>query len=141
MIFFASLHFRVQGKKTFYTLQHFLVYRLTVCPRSSEPFYIVSYYNIKWVTTSRTYSTYLLTDKRLNTDAETLPYVHLQLHGMNIHTEVFCSKVNFTRQSLTCKFVLGLYFRVNNPKHIGVKYSSVFFVGGYIQPCLLLSCL
>ena len=27
----------------------------TVCPRSSDPFYIVSYY-IKWVTTSWTYS-------------------------------------------------------------------------------------
>ena len=29
----------------------------TVCPRSSDPFYIVGYY-IKWVTTSWTYSTY-----------------------------------------------------------------------------------
>ena len=28
----------------------------TVCPRSSDPFYIVGYY-IKWVTTSWTYST------------------------------------------------------------------------------------
>ena len=28
----------------------------TVCPRSSDPFYIVTYY-IKWVTTSWTYST------------------------------------------------------------------------------------
>ena len=27
----------------------------TVCPRSSDPFYIVAYY-IKWVTTSCTYS-------------------------------------------------------------------------------------
>ena len=27
----------------------------TVCPKSSDPFYIVSYY-IKWVTTSGTYS-------------------------------------------------------------------------------------
>ena len=27
----------------------------TVCPRSSDPFYIVSY-NIKWVTTSWTFS-------------------------------------------------------------------------------------
>ena len=29
--------------------------RTTVCPRSSDPFYIVSYY-IKWVTTSWRYS-------------------------------------------------------------------------------------
>ena len=27
----------------------------TVCPRSSDPFYVVTYY-IKWVTTSRTHS-------------------------------------------------------------------------------------
>ena len=32
-------------------------YHGTVCPRSREPFYIVSYY-IKWVTTSCTYSRY-----------------------------------------------------------------------------------
>ena len=31
--------------------------RSTVCPRSSDPFYIVTYY-IKWVTTSWTYSIY-----------------------------------------------------------------------------------
>ena len=31
------------------------IHVLTVCPRSSDPFYIVSYY-IKWVTTSWTYS-------------------------------------------------------------------------------------
>ena len=30
----------------------------TVCPGSSDPFYIVSYY-IKWVTNSWTHSTYL----------------------------------------------------------------------------------
>ena len=30
-------------------------YHLLLCPRSSEPFNIVSYY-IKWVTTSRTHS-------------------------------------------------------------------------------------
>ena len=29
---------------------------MTVCPRSRDPFYIVSYY-IKWVTTSWTFST------------------------------------------------------------------------------------
>ena len=34
-----------------------LVY--TVCPKSSDPFYIVSYY-IKWVTTSLTHSIYLI---------------------------------------------------------------------------------
>ena len=31
-------------------------YNHTVCPRSSDPFYIVSY-DMKWVTTSWTYST------------------------------------------------------------------------------------
>ena len=31
----------------------------TVCPRGSNPFYVVSYY-IKWVTTSRTYSNLIL---------------------------------------------------------------------------------
>ena len=31
----------------------------TVCPRSSDPFYIVRYY-IQWVTTSWTYSNFLL---------------------------------------------------------------------------------
>ena len=37
-------------------LPDFLTYRMcTVCPGSSDPFYIVSYY-IKWVTTSWTYS-------------------------------------------------------------------------------------
>ena len=30
-------------------------YYITVCPRSSDPFYIVTYY-IKWVTTSWTHS-------------------------------------------------------------------------------------
>ena len=30
---------------------------ITVCPRSSDPFYILSYY-IKWVTISWTYSTF-----------------------------------------------------------------------------------
>ena len=31
---------------------------ITVCPGSSDPFYVVTYY-IKWVTTSWTYGTYL----------------------------------------------------------------------------------
>ena len=31
----------------------------TLCPRSSDPFYVVSY-NMKWVTTSWTYSIYHL---------------------------------------------------------------------------------
>ena len=31
------------------------IFAFTICPRSSDPFYIVSYY-IKWVTTSWTYS-------------------------------------------------------------------------------------
>ena len=35
----------------------------TVCPKSSDPFYIVSYY-IKWVTTSWTYSTNVGTKKK-----------------------------------------------------------------------------
>ena len=34
------------------------LHRDTVCPRSSDSFYIVSYY-LKWVTTSLTYSTYI----------------------------------------------------------------------------------
>ena len=32
---------------------------LTICPRSSDPFYIASYY-IKWVTTSWTHSIYFI---------------------------------------------------------------------------------
>ena len=38
--------------KLFRTLQKYVI---TVCPRSSDPFYIVTYY-IKWVTTSWTHS-------------------------------------------------------------------------------------
>ena len=33
-----------------------LLYATTVCPRRSDPFYVVTYY-IKWVTTSWTYTT------------------------------------------------------------------------------------
>ena len=36
----------------------------TICPRSSDPFYVVSYY-IKWVTTSWTHSTYHIEIMRL----------------------------------------------------------------------------
>ena len=36
----------------------------TICPRSSAPFYIVSYY-IKWVTTSWTHSIYLKQEKKV----------------------------------------------------------------------------
>ena len=38
-------------------LNNFRLHELdcTVCPRSSDPFYVVTYY-IKWVTTSWTYS-------------------------------------------------------------------------------------
>ena len=39
----------------FYAVRHYMVI-CTVCPKSSDPFYIESYY-IKWVTTSCTYST------------------------------------------------------------------------------------
>ena len=39
-------------------MQCYSINMYTICPRSSDPFYIVSYY-IKWVTTSWTYSIYL----------------------------------------------------------------------------------
>ena len=32
------------------------LYHITMCPRSSDPFYVVTY-SIKWVTTTWTYST------------------------------------------------------------------------------------
>ena len=35
---------------------HYLHYHYTVCPRSSDPFYVITYY-IKLITTSWTYST------------------------------------------------------------------------------------
>ena len=42
-----SLSF-VKVKRIFFTISN------TVCPRSSDPFYLVNYYNIKLVTTSWT---------------------------------------------------------------------------------------
>ena len=49
-----DLHFYGSGSS--FTNWHNVEYDyLTVCPRSSDPFYIVSYY-IKWVTTSWTHS-------------------------------------------------------------------------------------
>ena len=41
-----------------YITQRQFAYNNTVCPGSSDPFYIVSYY-IKWVTTSWTHSIYM----------------------------------------------------------------------------------
>ena len=39
------------------THNYYLIKQYTVCPRSSDPFYVVIY-NIKWVTTSWTNSTH-----------------------------------------------------------------------------------
>ena len=44
----------------------------TVCPRSSDPFYIVGYY-ITWVTTSWTYSTTLYFWSHMNNHCKTSP--------------------------------------------------------------------
>ena len=61
----------------------FLCFCVTVCPRSSYTFYIVSYY-IKWVTTSWTYSIY------------NIYYIYIFLSGANAcsvsyHLTVLCS--------------------------------------------------
>ena len=44
-----------------------------MCPRSSYPFYIVAYYNVKWVTTSWTDGSYFRETDKLVLKAGKLP--------------------------------------------------------------------
>ena len=48
--------------RTVFTPETTYVRRTTVCPKGSDPFYVVSYY-IEWVTTSWTYSMIFYFDK------------------------------------------------------------------------------
>ena len=55
MIFFQHDHSRIYSNNAMQFGQLFEHYYPTICPGSSDPFYIVSYY-IKWGTTSWTHS-------------------------------------------------------------------------------------
>ena len=53
-----QLKFVIESIRAHYIMSFLLIYVpwCTICPRSSDPFYIVTYY-LKWVTSSWTYST------------------------------------------------------------------------------------
>ena len=73
----SSTHSQTNGNKNERTLvgvavkKYSFSYSTTVCPGSSDPFYVVTYY-IQWITTSWTYSMYVYEKKNTVSETEIL---------------------------------------------------------------------